>query len=898
MTFAVAGHVLALPPMGDWPLVGRVEEMRLVADALGDAADGVDGAGIVIAGQAGVGKSRLAREAVAVAEQRGWLVRSVAGTAAAQGVPLGAFAQWIDQIDANPVNVVAAGLAAITEAPNGTPVLVAVDDAQLLDEMSAFVLHQLVRRRAAVVIATIRSGQSAPETITSLWKDGHLRRLDLQPLSRPQSDTLLETVLDGSLSPDSAARMWDLTRGNVLFLRELVRQERQAGRLGIGAGTWRWTGEMNASPTLVDLVDLYIGAAPEPALEVLDLVAVAEPLDFAHLRALADADAIEDAERRQLISVSDTSANGVVRVAHPLYGEARRARTGPVRAARLRGRVASAMHPAATAAGARPYDPVRLALLWVDSDLPGDPAVFLRGAQAAFLRLDLALTHRLADAAVAAGAGIEAHALLAISLARLGKADAAEEILDAITTDPQGSGLSLGWLAATIRAANMLFTRCLPAQSWSVLEKALAAAAAGERPSLLAFRVVQLAFAARPAEAAALAESIDRRQLTPMPGTILACGTVLATGDLGRLEAATAAADEGTRLAAASPQAAFQAVGLNLLYADALVMAGQIREALALAGHVYQQWADIPRIPTTVATAINGMAALAHGDVRTAHERLRAAINENEFRQDTSGLAYMLWVPYSEALARAGLVDAATDALETTRHISHPSYVYLESAQLRAAAWVAAARGHSSEALALARQAADVARGHGQFAREVMCLQTALQFGDQQGVQRLTELAGLVEGPRAALVARWAGALADGDGDALLEISAELEKMGDRIAAADAAAQAAPIFERHARRGARLTACGCASRLVTDCAATTPATLAVAAPLPLSSREREIALLVSEGLSNRQIADALTMSVRTVEGHIYRACNKLGTSTRTELGRLVAQFAPASLSRH
>ncbi|NBP84480.1 MAG: LuxR family transcriptional regulator, partial [Mycobacteriaceae bacterium] len=76
------------------------------------------------------------------------------------------------------------------------------------------------------------------------------------------------------------------------------------------------------------------------------------------------------------------------------------------------------------------------------------------------------------------------------------------------------------------------------------------------------------------------------------------------------------------------------------------------------------------------------------------------------------------------------------------------------------------------------------------------------------------------------------------------------------------------------------------------------ATLAVAAPLPLSSREREIALLVSEGLSNRQIADALTMSVRTVEGHIYRACNKLGTSTRTELGRLVAQFAPASLSRH
>ena len=60
----------------------------------------------------------------------------------------------------------------------------------------------------------------------------------------------------------------------------------------------------------------------------------------------------------------------------------------------------------------------------------------------------------------------------------------------------------------------------------------------------------------------------------------------------------------------------------------------------------------------------------------------------------------------------------------------------------------------------------------------------------------------------------------------------------------------------------------------------------------MSSREREIAVLVSEGMSNKQIAEALTMSVRTVEGHIYRACTKLGTANRAELGHLVAQYAP------
>lgn len=41
------------------------------------------------------------------------------------------------------------------------------------------------------------------------------------------------------------------------------------------------------------------------------------------------------------------------------------------------------------------------------------------------------------------------------------------------------------------------------------------------------------------------------------------------------------------------------------------------------------------------------------------------------------------------------------------------------------------------------------------------------------------------------------------------------------------------------------------------------------------------------GLSNRQIAERLVVSVRTVEGHLYRACAKLGTSDRTQLTALL-----------
>ena len=58
--------------------------------------------------------------------------------------------------------------------------------------------------------------------------------------------------------------------------------------------------------------------------------------------------------------------------------------------------------------------------------------------------------------------------------------------------------------------------------------------------------------------------------------------------------------------------------------------------------------------------------------------------------------------------------------------------------------------------------------------------------------------------------------------------------------------------------------------------------------LPLTQREREIAFLVAAGMSNRSLAKHLNLSVRTVEGHIYRAMTKTGGSTRDELATLLS----------
>lgn len=68
------------------------------------------------------------------------------------------------------------------------------------------------------------------------------------------------------------------------------------------------------------------------------------------------------------------------------------------------------------------------------------------------------------------------------------------------------------------------------------------------------------------------------------------------------------------------------------------------------------------------------------------------------------------------------------------------------------------------------------------------------------------------------------------------------------------------------------------------------------APSPaalLSEREREVAMLIAEGLSNRAIAERLYLSVRTVESHVYVARQKVGAATRKDLGALVAARAVA-----
>jgi len=860
-----------------WPLTGRVEELRVISEALSDD----ERQGMVIAGEAGVGKTRLARAAADAATRAGWAVHRIAGTTTGRPVTLGAFARWADATDSAPQGMTRKVFAELTAATGDAPLLLFVDDAHLLDDLSALIVHQLVLQNAANVITTIRAGETTPDAVTALWKDGLLQRLELQTLSHNESGDLLRTVLGGSVSPDCANRMWTLSRGNVLFLHHLVEHERESGRLASVDGEWRWTGTPSVSPSLVELVEMQIGAVADDVREVVDLVAIAEPVDRMLLTSLADPQAIEAAEQRGLITAS-TDVDTVY-VGHPLYGEIRLSQCGPMRLRRLRGRVAAAMAKTEAA------DPLRLGLLWLESDLPPDVEILSLAANISASRLDLGLAERLTRAALDAESTPATKLQLAHILYLQEKGQAAEELLNSLS--PQELATHNFIDGVTLRAANLLFPLRDPDAFRAVIDDAVLLGDEARNQSLLTFRAIGEAMAARPAETVETMAGVDCGRLDGYGRVLGYAAETIALGDLGRTAHAGERAAAGYRELVESPQESFHASGLAEFHAYALLTAGYVDDAVAIANQWHRQYADLPGMSLSMATAALGMTALGSGDLIAARHHFDSARESFGDYGEISGLFYRFRILHTEALARSGDREAAAASLESTRQSRHPAYEYVESGYLLASAWVAAAAGGVTEARTLSHQAVEFSRGHGQIAREVLALQTALQFGDVSGADRLTELATKVEGPRAPLSARYAHALAADDAVALDSVSRDFEAMGDALAAADAAAQAATSHRLAGRRGSALTASSRGHLLAINCGgAVSPALSAARVPLPFTRREHEIAKLVSLGRSNKEIADATTLSVRTVEGHIYQASAKAGVTSRSELSALVLQF--------
>lgn len=458
------------------------------------------------------------------------------------------------------------------------------------------------------------------------------------------------------------------------------------------------------------------------------------------------------------------------------------------------------------------------------ADLEADPDMLTRAARGAAWLVDLPLADQLIDAAIRAGAGAEASILRAHNLSMLNRgAEANAVLLNVLGNESvEAHHPELFFM----RAANTLFALADPESAKKLADEELKTATSVDARRLVdAFLVVYWAAMGKPQVALESIERVAGTHLPDIAARVTAWAAAVAFGDAGLPGDAAAAAEAGY---------AVPVRGLMIItdaHVGAHLLAGQIYAAHNTANTLSSRATFYTSvIYEQLFRVVAARAALGAGRLHDALTLLESATVTFGAIGATHGWEYRTQLLLTAALAMAGMTEEADAALSRLDDVRHPSWRYLDYELGIAEGWVAASRGALSEAIEKTLGAAQIARGNGQFAAEVMCLQTAAQFGDSSCASRLRELANVVEGPRVVIAGRLSAALAAGDAAALAAVSNEFENIGDVIAALDAAAHAAVMYRRH---GADELASECARRartLVERCGASTPALVAARNP--------------------------------------------------------------------
>ena len=342
-------------PVGPETLIGREPQLARIGAAL-DAAGAGTGWLVVLEGEAGIGKTRLAESARELARSRGF--RTVWGATMRDmaAPPLWPWEQTLRALDL-PMPAVGApgddpatarfrlcqGVAdTLLDAARDEPLLIVLDDLHWADALSLQVLRLLaaqLSRFRCVVVTTWRTGDGAADpavesAVAALDRELTVRRIPIPPLTPDQVEALLARHTPGGGA--DPVELYRRTGGNLFYLVELVRllDNRVAGD------------EVPAS--VQSVVEQRHDVLPLDTRRVLRLAALAgEQLD---LRVLARAaglepaplvEALEPAQRSGLLRQGRETLRW--RFAHDIARQALVTRIGPSERARLHGVLAEAI---------------------------------------------------------------------------------------------------------------------------------------------------------------------------------------------------------------------------------------------------------------------------------------------------------------------------------------------------------------------------------------------------------------------------------------------------------------------------------------------------------------------------------------------------------------------------
>ena len=857
--------------MRNWDFVGRVDELARLTAVATQASE----RGLILSGMAGIGKSRLLHEAIAPLSAECFLVLSAAANMASSGLPFGGLAQVLPPEP--PAALSAAGM--LRWAVDGLlaeagvrPIVLAVDDAHLLDPPSAALVHMLVREGAAL-LGTLRTAERVPPPISALWTEGLVEHTELAPLDADASRDLLSTVLGGVVETGTAHRLIRLSGGNPLLLRELVLAAHTGGEMTQSYGVWRWTGRSALAPSLADLVDARITGLTPEVRDVVELVAFGEPIGLALLLRTADPAGTEAAEERGLIRVVENGRRREVRLAHPMYGEVVRRQCPVTRSRRLLATLADLVERA----GARRRDDMlRLAVWRLDAGYAQESALLLDAATQALARLDLESAERLAVAARDAGAGYPAAELLATILLFAGRPDEATTVLEAAELDA-GPTDRLRTARATVAYFGLGVADALDALSEPAGDP-------GEEARMRSVEALVRLHRTEFADARSLARGVLNAPAAPAPAQAVA-RCVLAF-----LAAVQGDPENSARLLKAVDidRSAWRQDTPALLYALTIALGTQVSLALDLSTLdeiLAGEFAGLARaggfgVGSGWISLLQAKAAWLRGrtaEALQASEQACAALADHRLYDGTAHAAR------ATMAALSGDPELAAESMATAEQAAHGAENLFYPVRYHARVWTAACAGDTAAAVRMLLTLVVRLRADGFAGHELLALYDLVRLGrGDLAAGRMAQL--IAEAPRgraAELLLRHAVAAEANEPEALFAVARELAARGYLLFAAEAAATAVRLF-RAARDPRALAASTLLADVLAKCDAVRTPALAAIQPA-LTSRERQVAELAADGVRSREIADRLYLSPRTVENHLQRVYTKLGVNGRVEL---------------
>lgn len=831
----------------------------------------------------GGGRSRLIDEIATTLLANGRSMRRILANSATAAVPFGAVAHLLPigaRESADPLTLIGALRDVLAPVGSKRPVLV-IDDVPLLDVATAGVIATLAASGEVDVVASARDDETLPEPLVDVLLGDRSMIVQLQPMTDDEIDTLLHLALGGPVDGGVVVSLRDRSEGNPLFLRELTRSALDSGALVQVEGVWRLRGDPPGSTRLREVVESRLDTVGPEFRKALELLALCDIVDLDELESLVGLEALADLEEKGLLRTLVRLGRQCATLSHPLHGEAIRMALPALRSRLLmRNHIAwIEQHTPATGG-----DALQRAIWRLDAGMPADLDSLLHGAQLAAAMQDSRSVLRLAGPLFEQRATAAIGGMLGDALFQIGRWTEAFAILDRAAQLPSSprTRVDLGVTRATI----LLWGVGDAGAALQTMDRLRADSEMSPEDlvRLNAQYASILVNAGLPGEARAELEAATTSdQIQTKLGAAVAYTNALAMA--GRTEQAIAAIDHAIVTRPKHDVTGVADVDVYIVAkAFALTEAGRLSEALALSEEGYERAVTSSRPLTQFWFSLSlGRNNLLTGSIATA---LRMFTSARALGLDAGLRGPVRSALTGCAIAHAMLGNLAAAQAALAERDEMPPFAFMAPERALADGWVAVARGDLVEARRVLDLTAGEAFESGHVCTGIWLLHDVARLGAPDAVlDRIVTLAAGTDSALAAARAAHVVAMVAGDLDGLVRAADQFETVGAHLLAGEACVAAAEIARAAGdQRGAAALTVR-AERHVGLCeGATSPGLIAsVGTVEPLTEREREIAFMAANGLTSREIAETLFVSMRTVSNHLQHIYDKLGVRSRSDL---------------